>query len=64
MMTRQYSTTNPYSPLECADLRQNVANRDLGQAVIRYDKKYPNRFKTSFAELVADALMDALPCKR
>jgi hypothetical protein len=59
------NTFTAYRPFYCADIPQNSNNRQLGQALIRYDKAHPNRFpETSFAELVVDALMDAWPCKK
>jgi hypothetical protein len=57
------NTFTAYRPFYCTDIPQGTNNRQLGQALIRYDKAYPNRFPGSFAEDVVSALMDAWPCK-
>ena len=62
MLTRANSYL-VYRPYECADFPQNITNREFVQALIRYDRAYPNRLRTSFAEFVVDALMDTWPCK-
>jgi Rap1a immunity proteins len=51
-------------PYECADLPQGITNRELAEALIRYNKAYPNRQPMSFAEDVISALMLSWPCRK
>jgi hypothetical protein len=48
----------------CMDIPENVTNRQLVEAVVRYIEARPQRWNEQFRVLAIQALFDGFPCKR
>jgi hypothetical protein len=49
---------------QCADIPSGVTTGQLIRVVIRYIEARPKRMNETFAALVAEALVDAWPCRK
>jgi hypothetical protein len=47
----------------CVDIPENVTNRQLVEAVVRYIEARPQRMQERFRVLAVQALFDTWPCK-
>jgi hypothetical protein len=47
----------------CVDIPENVSNRQLVEAVVRYIEARPQRMQEQFRVLAVQALFDTWPCK-
>jgi hypothetical protein len=48
----------------CVSIPENVSNRQLIQAVVRYIEARPQRINEQFRVLATEALFDAWPCQK